>query len=375
VRKIPTLKRISAIDVINPMWDADRRILSQDDSRAITTIIGAIFVFSFIIILLSINQAQVVPQQNSEVEFQHFQDVRSDMVGVQTDILSAARTDTVRYTTVRLGTTYPSRVVAMNPPPPTGTLRTTEEHNIIIQGKNTKEIGTRFLEYQPGYNELDAGVIRYENSVLYLDQRGGSGGVAIIEEQNIVANNSNKTRIPVLKKEYSESSAGRVAIEIQPVGEDTKTVGVVPNDQGNVSISIPTRLSEDYWNRSDVPVAGFVSSSDGINYVNITRSIDSVEFNTVGADSAPDGIDIEEEFKGVRPVENAPGGPFAYRDSNNNLNYDSGETKYSEDELYDFDKNVNLVIPPDVGTPDDPIENRYVFTPRCRQPAQREPVR
>ncbi|KXB07203.1 hypothetical protein AKJ51_01825 [candidate division MSBL1 archaeon SCGC-AAA382A20] len=44
-----------------------------------------------------------------------------------------------------------------------------------------------------------------------------------------------------------------------------------------------------------------------------------------------------------------PPGEKAYDDADDDLVYDDGETTYSESELYHFDKDVNLVIPSDVG--------------------------
>ena len=54
-----------------------------DDSREISAPIGVMFLFAFAVILISMNQAYVVPQENSEIEFQHFQDSRSDLVSVR----------------------------------------------------------------------------------------------------------------------------------------------------------------------------------------------------------------------------------------------------------------------------------------------------
>jgi len=51
-----------------------------------------------------------------------------------------------------------------------------------------------------------------------------------------------------------------------------------------------------------------------------------------------------------KDVGTVPSGAYAYADEDNDLEYDPGETTYSESELYSFDEDVNLVIPSDVGS-------------------------
>ena len=79
----------------------------SDDSRGVSTVIGFIFIFAIVIILLSVYQAQFVPQENREVEFRHFQEAQSDMVEIRSAIATAGQADVSQYPTIRLGTTYP----------------------------------------------------------------------------------------------------------------------------------------------------------------------------------------------------------------------------------------------------------------------------
>lgn len=268
----------------------------QDDSRGVSEVVGFLLIFAILVILLSINQAQFVPQENREVEFQHFQDVQDDMVDVRSAISTAGQTNISQYPTVRLGTNYPTRLFAINPPPPTGSLQTSQSYNISIyddpdMNSDPQNVSTQFLEYQNGYNELDVGPIWYENSVLYLDERSNDGNIAVIEDQNLLTGNNDPVRITALQKNYTKSSTSRVAIEFYPA-EDTEIN--LDGLEGDVTIEIPTRLNRtEYWDEelSGNPKYNGVTEDgleSGIHLLNLTVDVDALEFNTVGIDSEPE---------------------------------------------------------------------------------------
>jgi len=85
-----------------------------DDNRA-GEVIGVVILFGFLILALSMYQVEVVPQQNAETEFQHSGEVRNDLVELRAGILQAGSIDQPQYQTVQLGTTYSTRVFAINP--------------------------------------------------------------------------------------------------------------------------------------------------------------------------------------------------------------------------------------------------------------------
>jgi hypothetical protein len=265
----------------------------RDNTRGVSEVIGFVFVFGILIILLSINQAQIVPQENAEIEFEHFQTVRNDLIEVRSSISTAGQADVSQFPTVKLGTDYPPRIFAVNPTTPIGTLQTSEKYNITITNQSgaTTHVSTRFLEYRPRYNELDIGSTWYENSVLYLDDRE-RGGIAIIEDQNLVTD-GNVTRITALQNDFQKSGTERVTLELYPV--QTTTADDIPT--GNLTVTLPTRLTGgQYWNEafdSETVYLGVENDSydDGIHALNlsINTSKDSQELqlNTVGIQSEP----------------------------------------------------------------------------------------
>ena len=282
----------------------------RDDSRGVSELIGFILMFAILIILLSIHQAQFVPQENKEIEFQHFQEVTDNMVEVRSSISTAGQANVSQYPTVKLGTKYPVRLFAINPPPPGGSLETSKAYNIWINDTDgaSESVSTRFLVYRNGYNYLQVDPIWYEHSVLYLDVRENGGGIAIYEDQNIITGN-NSVRVTALQNDFSVSSTGEVTVELYP----TETTSVILSDMsGNITLKIPTRLNESiYW---DDAIGDMNSNGEweyhgtephpeeGIWWLNLTVNADSLKFNTVGINSAPTGQGSASQGVGPLPA-------------------------------------------------------------------------
>jgi hypothetical protein len=278
----------------------------NQDSRGVSAVIGFLLVFGFIIILLSINQAQFVPQENSQIEFQHYQDIQDDMVEVRSSISTAGQANVSQYPTVELGTSYPTRLFALNPPAPAGTLQTSDKYDITLQNaSNSATVETQFLLYRPGYNELNENPIWYENSVLYIDARDNSGGVAVLEDQNLIRGGS-QVRINAIQNDFSVTSAGRVTIEIYPT--DNSDVNL-DDWTGDVTVNIPTRLTgPEYWD-DELGGTGVYNGvtedgvESGIHLLSITVDANSLKFNTVGINKAPTGQGSASRGVGPIPAE------------------------------------------------------------------------
>ena len=266
---------------------ADRRRLPLvGDTRGVSEVVGFILVFGFLILALTLYQATVVPQQNAQTEFQHFEDVRNEMIELRNAVSTAGQADVSQFPSVTLGTNYRTRLLTINPPDPAGTLRTSESRNITISNESGSyiNISTRFIEYQPGYNEISIGSTWLEHSVLYLDERD-RGGVSIIEEQNIVKDG--KVRITALQKQFQETGTGRVTLELYPEEEVNKSA--FPNGNGtNLTVRVPTRLSDErYWNES-LNDTGDMYRGVKSGRLNLSVNETDLEVNTVGIRGEPD---------------------------------------------------------------------------------------
>ena len=366
----------------------------NEDSRGVATVVGFIFIFAILIILLSINQAQFVPQENREIEFQHFQDVRNDMVKVRSSIWGAGQANVSQFPTMTLGTEYPVRLFAVNPPSPSGTLETSKSYNIWINetGGSPEKISTRFLVYRNGYNEMDIGSIWYEHSVLYLDEGGSGGSVAIIEDQEIISG-KNSARVTALQNDFRVTSTGEATLDLYP----TENVSVKTEDMsGDVNLKIPTRLNETvYWDDSigeissngDWEYHGTSSHPEkGIWWLNLTVKASSLKFNTVGIDSAPE--DQGSGSGGVGPSGGTKKEPSTTRglvynddavakDGDDNPSPDkTGGVEFSVQNQYENPVTVTSMTidpdNPDIIELDDAVANDYISESRDPSPDEAE---
>ena len=312
------------------------KLFTRDD-RAVAPIIGVILLFGIFFIGFAGYQAEYVPQQNAETEFQHYQDVQNDLTVVRNAVSRAGQQNQPQFESVRLGTTYRERILAINPPAPAGTLRTTRSYKIKIRRsdgtKVVPTIPTRFLEYQNQYNELDIDLIRYENSVLYLTDAGQRESV-VLEEQNLVRNDT--VVITALQKPFSESSIGRATVELYPTQANSQEL-----PSGDLNVTLPTRLSASYWNTalSEYNWLEFTVFNDGtypgdVQVLEIKVDSDKIELNTVGIsepteDSAKLNMRTDSPGPSKPPTQD---NSIVYTDSNANLfsiTDDSNPTDYS----------------------------------------------
>ena len=262
-----------------------------DDNRAVSSVIGVVILFGFLIIALSLYQVEVVPQQNAETEFQHSGEVRNDLVELRAGILQAGSIDQPQYQTVQLGTVYSTRVFSINPPAPAGTIRTSESYPITIayesNGSVIETIPTRFIEYQPGYNEIDRSPTWYDASVLYLDARDEGGGIAVIEDQNLV-DSDGEVQITALQNEFRRSGTGQVTLELRPA---ESVIGDIP--EADLNVTVPTRLSNgEYWNSTDISNNKYSvtddANDDGIHNLTLETTTSSLTIDTVGVQEVPE---------------------------------------------------------------------------------------
>jgi len=273
----------------------DSRKTLASDRRGVSEVVGFILVFGFLILALTTYQATVVPQQNAQTEFQHFEEVRNEMIELRNAVSTAGQADVSQFPSVTLGTNYRPRLLTINPPDPAGTLKTSEQsYNITISNgteKYDKNISTRFVEYRPGYNEISIGSTWLEHSVLYLDERD-RGGVSIIQEQNIVKNGT--VRITALQNQFQKTDTGRVTLELYPEEEVNRSS--FPDGNGtDLNVTVPTRLDQsDYWGNASLSDGDIYQSvveneyDEGIHALNLSVNETDLEVNTVGIRGAPD---------------------------------------------------------------------------------------
>jgi hypothetical protein len=230
------------------------------DDRAVTVQIGAVLLFGVLIVSLSIYQATVVPSENKQVEYRHSQSVQGDLQELRSAVLRSAATGVSQSQRVTLGTTYPGRVLFVNPAPASGTIRTVGSEDIVIDNADAAEAGdpeagnywngdprsysTTSLAYRPDYREYDgAPTIRYENTVL-ADQFE-SGTTLPRSEQVLV--DGRTLQIVTVTGDLSRSAAGSETVTVRPVSVAEDSIAVRNEAGESIEISFVTGMDPNIW--------------------------------------------------------------------------------------------------------------------------------
>jgi hypothetical protein len=286
-------------------------------SRGQAEVIGFVLIFALLVSLVGINQAFFVPLENERIEFQHSQDVRDDMVALRNSGLEASISNEQQAASVRLGTSYPNRFLALNPSPPAGTLRTVEPDgnggSISVEstdfdidttcGVGEDPLDTKFLTYEADYNEHQSALpITLENSVVH--RKGGAEPV-LDTEQSVIS--GNQIRITRLIGDY------------RATGSRTESVDVLPSDTGrnitneSLTIELPTRVPESKWEEllSEEIDDGYIEDEDSVTVEDAVVTIEMedpeevdgldsyvVRCTTIGLDEQPDVDPVKEPFIG-----------------------------------------------------------------------------
>lgn len=226
--------------------------------RAQSIQVGSMLLFAFLIVALSVAQAYVVPNQNGQVEFDHNQQVQNDVTDLRSALLETAATGQPRSATVRLGTNYPPRAVLVNPPPPTGVLRTEPAGVVTVSNAtgvddetadywngSARSFATRWLEYDPDYSVYEnAPTTRLEGSVLY-NNFSQSDANLVVEPGTLVEGTD--VTVTVLLGDLSTGGSRATSVTPRLVSGPRTRVAVRNETGGNVTVSVPTRLSEATW--------------------------------------------------------------------------------------------------------------------------------
>ncbi|WP_280537229.1 hypothetical protein [Halopenitus sp. POP-27] len=239
---------------------SDRR----DDDRAQSVQIGAVLLFGFLIVSISVMQATVVPDQNRQVEFSAYQQAAADLTDVRNDVLEAAGRDTTAGTTVKTGVEYPNRLLFVNPGPPPNRIETTDERTVAIEnikavdsepanvqafvGSNVSgsTYTTRDLRFDPNYNVLDGQPMVVTGQEAY--RVTGSGPLPLASQTLIGGENGERIHLTTVDGNLATGGSS-VPITADSVSTSTQSVGVQSADDGDITIRMmaPSGISADGW--------------------------------------------------------------------------------------------------------------------------------
>lgn len=248
------------------------------DDRGQAVVLGAVLLFGIVTIAFAGYQAYQVPNQNAQTEFQHFEEAKDQMVQLRSAASDTAAVSQPRSVTFPLGTSFQQRSFAVNPPPPTGELATSETHTITIYdsaGTVTDTVEARLLTYDPNYREYQPGVLRYEHGIVYLDARDVGGGVVFLEEYTA------PLRLVPIQNEFGASGQRQIGLELYRPG-GTEPIEISSDD----TVSIPTKLNESDWEES-IGVSVEYNYTSTPHRVNLTGA-DVSDITPVGINDPPE---------------------------------------------------------------------------------------
>ncbi|MFC6955250.1 PKD domain-containing protein [Halorubellus litoreus] len=241
-----------------------RRSDVGDERRAQSETIGFVLLFGVLITAAVGWQVGVVPQQNERVEFNHVQEVQSQMQELGATVGSMGSGSGTKQVGVSFGNRFPDRTLFVNPPPTGGRLVTVgsgadgfaanvtnatavdEEENDYWTGAN-KSFGTAAFVYDPMLQAYDGGPERvvYENSLVYSTYGDFWRQHA---DQGIV--NGRDVSLVTVNGSYSEGSSGEVEptdVRLYPASASPTTVRVRNDSGGPIQIRVPTNLDQATW--------------------------------------------------------------------------------------------------------------------------------
>ncbi|WP_436344216.1 hypothetical protein [Natronorubrum sp. FCH18a] len=235
-------------------------MVRREADRAVTVQIGAILLLAIVFSALALYQVNAVPEQNRGVEFDHNERVHTELQDLRNAIQNVGTEGGTQSTSVTLGTQYPTRTVATNPPAPTGTLETTGTktiriENATIAGNDAEYDGTpddllgdhetTTLAYAPSYHEYrTAPTTRIEHGFAFNDFDDAQ---VSLTDQPLLSDRS--ITLVLLEGEFSRSASGTVSLDPTALSGPSDEVPIEPDGNETITMTIPTD-SPGVWNET-----------------------------------------------------------------------------------------------------------------------------
>ena len=264
------------------------------DERAQSTLVGFILLFGILVIAFSSYQAVVVPNQNAEVEFNHFQDVQDDFSEFRSAVINSVGEDDDRSVSFKLGAEYPARLIALNPPPISGQLETTPARPVTIESGGddrtadvcgTDDATSRSLVYTPNYNEFRSPeATSYENTFVSREFTDGN----VYDTQRLVQERDgspDRIDLLLLNGSVSRSSQDSYSVEINSSGRGSAEIE-------DPVVTIPSRFDADTWENEiliDVDNINAITQPEpGLIEIEFDPGTYRLSCAVAGLDSAPE---------------------------------------------------------------------------------------
>jgi hypothetical protein len=275
--------------------------------RGQSNVIGAAVMAAILALLFVQAQTTWAPQVRQNTEFDHARGLLSEMSQVQANTISSAQTGAEEATVVDLGGSYPTYLILIQPPGPSGAIRTGETQTVRIRGfgATDPEIDDLYtgavvsdpatfqsdvLRYEPNYiNYQDAPDTVIQHNVLYEDYSGSDALTDSTVEVNSIADivDGNRIQLVAQHNDLSRSQSRPITLEQEPLSGGGDPVRVTDNGD-HIRLRFESSLPLAEWRRmlaseidSDTS-AGSDSDGDGRYVAEVERSGDDIIIHLEG---------------------------------------------------------------------------------------------
>lgn len=221
--------------------------------------VGAIVVFGFVVLAIVIFQSQAVPQETTETELEHNQEVADQLETLSVALAETTATGTPQTTQLRLGTRYDGRPFFIYPPPTAGTLETTEPATVAIENavnnsgpfdnywsNETRTYNTSSIQYHIDYWELrETPRYTFEYGIAAATFENTTQVRSPLDRPLV---DGTEISLVVYDGELAEQSASSKTVVTERVTNST-TVDIT-DDGGPITLQLPTELDEETWNET-----------------------------------------------------------------------------------------------------------------------------
>jgi hypothetical protein len=245
------------------------------EDRASTQVLGFALMFSVTMTTFAIYQADVVPHQNEQVEFEHNQGMAEEL-GKLRGAAQQAGHGVPTATTLGTGAAYPERAVAVNPTNPRGRLWTSGVHTAELTdiepadgdywtgGSQTFE--TRLATYRANYQYIEGATYSFEHGVPA--KHFPNGNQRVLGSPSVI--DGNRIDLVLMGGDFDRKGLS-TTVEFRPVSSSTEYRTLKRQDG---EITLPTRLTRSEW-ESLVPSHVDVSVDTAPDPNEVTLELDS----------------------------------------------------------------------------------------------------
>lgn len=255
------------------------------DTRAVVPAIAFVLLLTIALSSAALFQVEVVPEENWQTEYEHSEDVQSDLVELRDLIHRSGTSGTSSAMPIGLGTQYDSRLVGINPPTPTGSISTTEPpENITIRiDGNETDFETTFLEYEPNYREYEAApTTTIEHTLVYNTFPNAETPITVSDHRLL---EDDRLTIPVISGDISERDVNAVSIRVtalDPSDDEDEDIQFSEND--TVSVTLPTEEPKLWEDELKGDVDSFKNTSSTVTF---NATVEEFHLYFVDVDARP----------------------------------------------------------------------------------------